>query len=72
MYKNLTQEMRKHGITQSEVAKSASMAESSLSECLSGRMKFKLDQAIAIRDTFFPGMNLDYLFANTKKEEAIR
>ncbi|WP_424236414.1 helix-turn-helix domain-containing protein [Bhargavaea ginsengi] len=72
MYKNLLSEIKNKGFTQAEVAKAAGMAESSLSQCLSGRMRFKLDQAIAIRDELFPGMNLDYLFMTEKREEAVR
>lgn len=63
MTQNLEMEMTRKKITKKELATVIGMPTRTLYEKMSGRSKFTMEEAFIIRDTFFPDLTLDYLFA---------
>lgn len=63
MYKNLEVGIFKLGISKKEIANSISIGYNSLLAKLSGKQPFKLDEAFAIKELYFPESNLEELFA---------
>jgi hypothetical protein len=73
MYRNLEAEMARKGLSKREVAEGIGMNRyPTFIEKMNGNYKFKLDEAVAIRDNFFPDLTLDYLFENTKETEEVK
>lgn len=68
MFKNLQAEMVRRNVTTTAIAKAIRRTEKSTSLKLRGKYPITLPEAVAIRDTFFPGMDLDFLFAPTEKK----
>lgn len=64
MYQNLRTEMARAHVAKSEVARAMGKSPKSLWNRLNGQSPFTIPEAFAIRDRFFPGMSLDYLFSN--------
>lgn len=63
IFPNLRAEMARYGIKQKDIAeKLYNGAESRVSERLNGKYQMDIDECIALRDKFFPGMTIDYLF----------
>ncbi|QBP06976.1 helix-turn-helix domain-containing protein [Virgibacillus phage Mimir87] len=69
MYKNLEGEMARKGITKAYMAKKFNMRYPTLVDKLNGKYRLYFDEAIQIKDEFFPEYNLDYLFATEKEED---
>jgi len=63
MYPNLRAEMARYGVRPKDITKALDLSPKSVSNKMSCRTGFTLDEAIKIRDTFFPGMGMDDLFA---------
>lgn len=70
MYPNFKAEMARRGITQSQIAKALGLSVSSVSQKLSKPYRLRMSEASCIRDRFFPGMPLDYLFSSNIREDA--
>lgn len=66
MYNNLEAEMVRFGVTRKDIAKLLQVRYATVIDKLKGRYSFTLDEAFAIRDKFFPHLQIEYLF---KKEE---
>lgn len=66
MFANLFREMKLKKVSQDDIAKAISKTPTSVSRYMLGRSDFTYKQMVTIRDTFFKGLSLDYLF---KKEE---
>ena len=47
---------------QAEIAKAISVSDRTVRKKITGETKFTFPEARKIRDTFFPDMELDYLF----------
>lgn len=62
-YRNLKAEMRREGITQSDIAGFLEMSTNNFGMKVNGRVPFTVNEAWMIRDRFFPMATLDYLFA---------
>lgn len=60
-YQNLKAEMRRIGVTQGDVADFLSMSTNNVSLKINGKVPFTVDEALKIRDRFFPDATLDYL-----------
>ncbi|MGF0006572.1 hypothetical protein ACQRBP_04365 [Eubacteriales bacterium SGI.150] len=76
MYPNLAAEMSRNGITAEKMAKRIRINAATMSAKINKKDRMKLCEAAQIRDAFFPGMSIDYLFSTELverlKEEAIR
>ena len=62
MYHNLLAEMKARGLTKFSMAKQLNMRYATLIDKTNGKYPFTLNEAKRIRDTFFEGMTIDYLF----------
>ena len=63
MFQNLEAEMVRRGVTTSAIAKIINKTEKSTRAKIMGRYPFTLPEAKKVRDTYFQGFDLDYLFA---------
>ena len=63
MYHNLEAEMARNDIDVSDIAKAISVNEKTVRNKMSGKTKFNFDETLMIKDTFFPNLDLQYLFA---------
>lgn len=62
MFTNLHAEMVRRGVTPVAIANAIGKTEKSTRAKLSGKYPFTLSEAKVIRDTYFCGFDLDYLF----------
>lgn len=63
MLSNLKAEMARSNVSVGDVAIAVGKSYRTISDRLKGKVMFPIDEAISVRDTFFPGMDLEYLFA---------
>ena len=61
-YQNLKAEMKRYGITQSDVAELLGMSTNNASLKINGKVPFTMEEAWEIVDKFFPEATIDYLF----------
>ena len=61
--KNLQAEMKRHGIRNAQIQRVLGCSEKTARNKMSGVTQFTVEEAITIRDAFFPGMRIGYLFA---------
>ena len=61
-YINLKGEMAKRNITIREVSELLEIHRNSVSNKLDGNSNFSIDEAVKIRDAFFPDMKIESLF----------
>ena len=62
--KNLSAEMVRHGISILDVSKLLDCTDRTVQNKINEVSNFDVSEAIKIRDTFFPGLRLEYLFAS--------
>ena len=65
MLKNLSAEMVRSGISTRDIAAVIGKTQRSAQDKVRGAFPFSMPEAIKIRDSLFPGMTLEYLFATT-------
>ena len=63
MYVNLKAEMEKKNITVSDIAQSIRKTDRSIRDKINGNGNFTWSEVNSIRDSFFPGMSMEYLFS---------
>lgn len=63
MYPNLAAEMSRTGITAEKMAGKIGINVATMSAKINKAGRMKLYEAAKIRDNFFPGMAIDYLFS---------
>lgn len=61
--KNLSAEMIRSGVRNSDLCLILNCTDKTIRNKLSGATEFSVKEAMRIRDTFFPGLRLEYLFA---------
>lgn len=61
--RNLKAEMQRHGVTVRDIQMALTCSEKTARNKVSGATEFGIAQAITVRDLFFPGMRLEYLYA---------
>lgn len=66
MLLNLRAEMARYGISAEDLARVTKKTPRSIRDKISGKRDFTLPEGAAIRDAFFPGMSLEYLFSREK------
>jgi predicted transcriptional regulator len=62
MYKNLEAEMVRKGITRKDIAHLLKVRYATVSWKLSGKSRLYYDEALKIKNTFFPEFTIEYLF----------
>lgn len=67
MYKNLSAEIARTGITQKAIAEYLGIHENSISNKISGKSSFTVEEAFQIKEHFFPNCELKYLFKTPLK-----
>lgn len=66
MYQNLRTEMARHNLTSAKIAAGLGIRERNFRNRMNGSTLFTIPEAFAVRDRFFPGMSIDYLFDNAE------
>lgn len=61
--RNLKAEMARYGVTTNAIGKAIQSTDRTVTNKLNGSSEFTIEEAITIRDSFFPGLRLEYLFA---------
>ena len=74
MMRNLSAEMTRFGISNADIQAVLSCSSKTVVNKLNDATEFSVGEAIKIRDTLFPGLRLEYLFAraDTGQTEAQR
>ncbi|WP_031515451.1 helix-turn-helix transcriptional regulator [Desulfofalx alkaliphila] len=62
MYKNLRAEMARNNVTIRDIASALGVRYATISDKLNGKFRFYYDEALKIRNIFFPDCKLEYLF----------
>lgn len=62
IYPNLEAEMVRAGVNRQRLADAMGVHVSYVGRLLQGQHKLTVRRAVEIRDLFFPGMSIDYLF----------
>lgn len=62
VYRNLLAEMTRYGITKKDLAAFLKLRYATIVDKTNGKSRFYLDEAFEIRNHFFPGIDLEYLF----------
>ena len=65
MYRNLIAEMARRGITTDDISRVIGKSVRTARDKLNGKYPFFFDEAVCIKQAFFSGMELEYLFAET-------
>ena len=61
--RNLEAEMVRFGVTKSDIRRVLNCSDKTVDNKLSGATAFTVPEALKIRDTFFEGFRIEYLFA---------
>ena len=67
-YPNLKAEMARADIGIKDLMVVTGKSRPGVSNNLNGRGRFSIDESLAIRNTLFPDLSIDYLFASDEKE----
>jgi len=65
--KNLLAEMIRYGVSASDIQKTIGCSTKTVRNKLDGVSVFSVTEAIKIRDIFFPGLRVEYLFAQANE-----
>lgn len=68
MLHNLKAEMSRYGISTADIAAAIGKSERSVRDKISGKHQFSVPEAREIKQKFFIGMSLEYLFCQTKDD----
>ena len=63
MLSNLRAEMARANVTVAEIAAVSGKSHRTISDRIKGKGQFPIQEAIEVKNIFFPGMALEYLFA---------
>lgn len=64
---NLKAEMARNNISSLDLAKAAGKTERCIRDKLNGKTQFSIPEAVSVRDKFFPGFSLEYLFTQANE-----
>lgn len=64
MLRNLLAEMARYNIKNADIASLINKSEQSVKLKILNKSTFSIQEATSIRDTFFPGIKIEYLFHN--------
>lgn len=65
--RNLKAEMARYGITNNDIQKVLNCSERTVKNKLSGETEFTLPEAFKVRDSYFQGLRIEYLFATDEQ-----
>ena len=68
MLSNLKAEMARSDVTVAAIASISGKSYRTISDRIKGKGQFPIQDAIEVRNAFFPGMDLEYLFARSDTE----
>lgn len=63
MFKNLKAEMGRNSIKAKDLARALNVREATISFKMNGKSDFTFSEAKQIKETFFPNLDIEYLFA---------
>lgn len=63
--RNLSAEMARYGVSNMDIQNLIGCSPKTVTNKLSDNTAFSIGEAIKIRDTFFPGLRIEYLFASS-------
>lgn len=69
MLRNLKAEMVRHGVTVDDIYPVIEKTKRTTAYKIDGKYDFTMPEAITIRNKFFPGMTLEYLFTQNSAEK---
>lgn len=69
MLQNLKAEMTRRSVGSSDIGRVIGKSTRTATDKVSGRYPFTINEAKTIRDAFFQGMDLEFLFAETRSDE---
>lgn len=64
LFPNLEGELKKRRITRNKIAEDLSLNVSTISRKLTEEGRLKYQEAIKIKNLYFPGLSLEYLFSD--------
>ena len=64
MYRNLIESMKKHKVSQTQIADLLDVRQATVSDKINGYSKFYFDEALKIKKVFFPSYEIEFLFAS--------
>lgn len=67
MLNNLKAEMGRHGVTVEDIRLLINKTDRCVRDKINGKTGFSFSEAIKIRDAFFCGLSLEYLFAQARE-----
>ncbi|MEZ3496092.1 MAG: XRE family transcriptional regulator [Lachnospiraceae bacterium] len=68
MLRNLKAEISRNGVSYFDIATAINKTDRCIRDKLNEKYEFTLSEATKIRNKFFPGMTLEYLFASDKQK----
>ena len=68
MPRNLKAEMVRYSVTAMNVAEAIGKSDRAVRDKLDDKTPFDVNEAFTVRDRFFPGMTLEYLFSRVPSE----
>lgn len=70
MYRNLAAEMVRKGVRKKDIAELLGVRYATVIEKTNGKRRFYLDEAVKIKEAFFPDLSLEYLFDTDETKSA--
>lgn len=68
--RNLSAEMARFGVSYADLMELLRCSQKTVSNKLNDTTEFSISEAMNIRDRFFPGLRLEYLFAVDSQDSA--
>ena len=70
MLSNLRAERVRAGVSVDDMAAKTGKSCRTIRDRLKGKVMFPIDEAFTVRNAFFPGMDLEYLFTQVERDSA--
>lgn len=68
--RNLSAEMARYGVSTTDIQALLGCSNKTVTNKLTDSTAFSVSEAIKIRDAFFPGLRIEYLFARAEQDSA--
>lgn len=69
MYANLKDECKRKGVTRGQIASLWGVTYNTVGEKMNGRSRLYWDEAVRLRNVFFPEFQMEYLFSCERTNE---